>query len=68
MNEMVKNSFKVLSLLFLDIAAFYCSLLSAYYVRTLLDVLYPHVFPVQLELSFSPYLVAAGHIPVVHLL
>ena len=49
---MVKNSFKVLSLLFLDIAAFYCSLLSAYYVRTLLDVLYPHVFPVQLELSF----------------
>ncbi len=49
---MVKNSFKVLSLLFLDIAAFYCSLLSAYYVRALLDVLYPHVFPVQLALPF----------------
>jgi undecaprenyl-phosphate galactose phosphotransferase len=49
---MVKNSLKVLSLLFLDIAAFYCSLLSAYYVRALLDVLYPHVFPVQLALPF----------------
>jgi undecaprenyl-phosphate galactose phosphotransferase len=42
----------VVSLLFLDIAAFYSSVLSAHYVRSLLDVLYPSVFPAHFALSF----------------
>lgn len=41
----------VLALLCLDVAAFYSSLLAAYYLRSLLDSVTPYLIPLQLSLT-----------------
>jgi Undecaprenyl-phosphate galactose phosphotransferase WbaP len=48
----LKNSLKNLSLLAIDIAAFYCSILAAYYSRAFLDIWGPRLLPLQLSLSY----------------
>ena len=45
MNGTIRNSFKIISLWFFDISAFYCSLLSAFYARKLLDLFFPELSP-----------------------
>ena len=52
MTSHFKNSLKIISLLSLDIAAFYCSLHVAYYTRALLDIWYPRLVPLQLSLLY----------------
>jgi Undecaprenyl-phosphate galactose phosphotransferase WbaP len=47
-----RNSFKISILLLLDISAFYASLLAAYYTRTVMDVVYPRLIPMQLSLEY----------------
>jgi Undecaprenyl-phosphate galactose phosphotransferase WbaP len=47
-----RNSLKIAALLALDISAFYCSLLAAFYSRTLLDIVYPRLIPMQLSLAY----------------
>jgi Undecaprenyl-phosphate galactose phosphotransferase WbaP len=46
----VKNILKIASLFFVDVLAFYCSLLLAFYSRKILDLFYPHLSP-QVSLS-----------------
>lgn len=48
----MKNSLKVLLLLLLDIAAFYCSLHAAYFTRALLDIWRPRLAPLGLSLQY----------------
>lgn len=50
LNSTIRNSFKIAALCFLDLSAFYCSLLFAFYSRKLLDLLFPQLSP-QLPLS-----------------
>jgi len=45
LNGTIRNSFKIISLWFFDISAFYCSLLSAFYARKLLDLFFPELSP-----------------------
>lgn len=47
----LKNSVKIIALIFLDIAAFYCALLLAFYTRKILNLYFPTLSP-QLSLSF----------------
>jgi undecaprenyl-phosphate galactose phosphotransferase len=48
----LRNSIKVASLLLLDLAAFYCSLLAAYYSRIAVDMLSLQLMPLQLSLQY----------------
>ncbi|MDA8422066.1 MAG: undecaprenyl-phosphate galactose phosphotransferase WbaP, partial [Nitrospiraceae bacterium] len=48
----VRNSIKVAALLLLDLAAFYCSLLAAYYSRAAVDLLSSRIAPFQLSLPY----------------
>jgi Undecaprenyl-phosphate galactose phosphotransferase WbaP len=49
--SILRNSYKVLALFLLDISAFYCSLLIAFYARKILNLYFPDLSP-QLSLSF----------------
>jgi undecaprenyl-phosphate galactose phosphotransferase len=60
----LKNSIKIIYLLIIDIAAFYCSLYTAYYTRTLLDIWYPRLVPLQLSL---PYFLGIWWLPIIFL-
>ncbi len=51
MVRLLRNSFKIIALFLLDISAFYCSFLLAYYARKALNLFYPHL-PPQLSLSY----------------
>lgn len=51
----IRNSVKIALLLLLDTAAFYSSLLVAYYSRKLLHILYPLVFPLPFPLGYFLY-------------
>jgi Undecaprenyl-phosphate galactose phosphotransferase WbaP len=42
----------ILALLFIDVSAFYCSLVTAYYARSLLNVIIPNIIALQLSLTF----------------
>ncbi len=48
----LKNSIKIVALFFFDISAFYGSLLTAYYARTVADGLFPNIMTLQLSLGY----------------
>jgi Undecaprenyl-phosphate galactose phosphotransferase WbaP len=48
----LRNSIKVVSLLFVDLAAFYTSLLAAYYSRTLVDLLSLRFIALEFSLTY----------------
>lgn len=48
----LRNSIKVASLLLVDLAAFYTSLLAAYYSRTVVDLISSRLIPLQFTLQY----------------
>jgi Undecaprenyl-phosphate galactose phosphotransferase WbaP len=52
LTEQIKNNVRILALLLLDIAAYYTSLLSAYYSRQLAEHIFPQVVALQFSLAY----------------
>ncbi len=64
MDRTLKNILRVFALLIVDIIAFYCSLLAAFYTRKFLTA----IIPIFLELSLSiPYFLKIWWLPLVYL-
>jgi undecaprenyl-phosphate galactose phosphotransferase len=61
-NRTIKNIVKILSLVFIDILAFYCSLLAAFYTRKFLVLFIPSVLELRLSV---PYFLNIWWLPVI---
>ncbi|HEY6011241.1 MAG TPA: undecaprenyl-phosphate galactose phosphotransferase WbaP, partial [Nitrospirota bacterium] len=52
MSSNAKNALKIISLFVIDLVAFYCSLLLAFYTRTIFINFFPNVIPLQFSLLY----------------
>ena len=51
MTRKLRSNFRAIALILLDLAAFYCSLLAAFYARKFLDLIAPDLVPLQFSLD-----------------